>query len=600
MLLFAFSGNAEVINIPDDFEMIQEGINVAEDGDSVLVTAGEYRENVVIEDKSIFLIGSPDNPAEVIIDGNSNGRSVIAFRRGGEGLLLLSGFSIVNGRTDFGGGIYCHESNPIITSTIITSNTSDRSGAGCYLTANSFCRISNVIFSDNTAGLNGGALCIFDQSSAEIDDVEFINNSAENAGGGIFNTGNITIDNGRFSQNIAINSGGGIYLWDDANLNFQNGIFEGNSARFGGAVSVMYDCFSFMDRVVFSGNSGSIGNALYISSEWDEPYRVDFIGTNLTVCRNAGESVVFYAGRDNQGEVEITNSILWENEGIIRAGGTGTIRYSLMQVREDNEFSEDFQIGEGVFPDDPMFQNLDESNYNLRTRSPCIDAGDPESDPDPDGTRADMGAFYFHQRDIEVEVEELDFEPIPAGSIDSLSFVIRNTGGNDLTINSFSWSNNAACFHTLEEDSFEIRQNDEYVVWVFFEPDAPVEFRSTLIIDSDDPDEGEIGIAVRGRSFLGVDDERTLPDEFDITGIYPNPFNSTTTITYSLAVTSPVSLQVFDIKGRLAEILLDGVTLAGIHNVVWEAGDNPAGVYLLGMKDEGGWMRGMQKVVLVK
>ncbi len=36
-------------------------------------------------------------------------------------------------------------------------------------------------------------------------------------------------------------------------------------------------------------------------------------------------------------------------------------------------------------------------DFNLQSASPCIDAGDSNSPPDPDGTRADMGAFYFDQ-----------------------------------------------------------------------------------------------------------------------------------------------------------------------------------------------------------
>ena len=42
---------------------------------------------------------------------------------------------------------------------------------------------------------------------------------------------------------------------------------------------------------------------------------------------------------------------------------------------------------------DPLFVNPSGGDYNLQETSPCIDAGDPSSDYDPDGSIADMGAY---------------------------------------------------------------------------------------------------------------------------------------------------------------------------------------------------------------
>gem|GEM_PF-2373281 len=43
----------------------------------------------------------------------------------------------------------------------------------------------------------------------------------------------------------------------------------------------------------------------------------------------------------------------------------------------------------------PLFVSVDSADFNLLADSPCIDAGDPDSPLDPDGTRADIGAYYF-------------------------------------------------------------------------------------------------------------------------------------------------------------------------------------------------------------
>ncbi|MCK5330137.1 MAG: hypothetical protein KAK01_01925, partial [Candidatus Marinimicrobia bacterium] len=51
--------------------------------------------------------------------------------------------------------------------------------------------------------------------------------------------------------------------------------------------------------------------------------------------------------------------------------------------------------GIGEISLDPLYRDAASEDFRLQASSPCIDTGDPGSDLDPDGTRADMGAFYF-------------------------------------------------------------------------------------------------------------------------------------------------------------------------------------------------------------
>ena len=53
---------------------------------------------------------------------------------------------------------------------------------------------------------------------------------------------------------------------------------------------------------------------------------------------------------------------------------------------------------EGSISLDPLFNDLDNNDYNLTWRSPCINAGDPSFPRDPDGSIVDMGAFYFNSK----------------------------------------------------------------------------------------------------------------------------------------------------------------------------------------------------------
>jgi hypothetical protein len=80
----------------------------------------------------------------------------------------------------------------------------------------------------------------------------------------------------------------------------------------------------------------------------------------------------------------------------------------------------------------------------------------------------------------------------------------------------------------------------------------------------------------------GVDDPAiSAPTEFQLLAAHPNPFNSTTTIGYSLPVAGMVSLSVYDLTGREVTRLADGVMSAGTHEAVWTAYGMASGLYVI-------------------
>jgi hypothetical protein len=83
-----------------------------------------------------------------------------------------------------------------------------------------------------------------------------------------------------------------------------------------------------------------------------------------------------------------------------------------------------------------------------------------------------------------------------------------------------------------------------------------------------------------GSTDIEENDDQNTPDKFGLIGNYPNPFNPTTTIRFSLETHGDVSLQIYDITGRLVETVVNG-TIRGEHEVVWDASGYPSGVYLI-------------------
>jgi len=71
-----------------------------------------------------------------------------------------------------------------------------------------------------------------------------------------------------------------------------------------------------------------------------------------------------------------------------------------------------------------------------------------------------------------------------------------------------------------------------------------------------------------------------LPGEIALLSNYPNPFNPSTLIDFNIARPSKVSIEIFDILGRLVDKNEMGIMPAGSHHWEWQPGDKAAGLYI--------------------
>ncbi|NQT34143.1 T9SS type A sorting domain-containing protein [bacterium] len=97
---------------------------------------------------------------------------------------------------------------------------------------------------------------------------------------------------------------------------------------------------------------------------------------------------------------------------------------------------------------------------------------------------------------------------------------------------------------------------------------------------------------------VSVSEKTETPYEFSIDPPYPNPFNSTTTISYQLPAALDVSLCIFDITGREVTTLVRDRIEAGKHQIVWNGTGVPSGIYICRLS-VGEYAR-HQKLALVK
>jgi hypothetical protein len=111
-------------------------------------------------------------------------------------------------------------------------------------------------------------------------------------------------------------------------------------------------------------------------------------------------------------------------------------------------------------------------------------------------------------------------------------------------------------------------------------------------------------LSTDGTSVAISDDRIIVPSDYKLDANYPNPFNPTTTISFTLPLDKQVSVNVYDISGRLVKSLVDSQFLSkGTHQVTWDgtdiAGSSVAsGTYLYSL--EYGNFRQTRKMVLLK
>ena len=246
--------SGQIINIPADYPTIQQGINAANNGDTVLVDTGTYFENIDFNGKnitlaSLFLITQDTSYiSQTIIDANEDG-TVVIFESGEDSTALLCGFTLQNGYTidwDEGGGIYCVGSNP---------------------------RFRHLIIKNNYARISGGIRC--ENANVEIADVDLLNNESWSSsgsagmGGGIYcESSTVSIIDCQISGNIAGTRGGGIYC-ESSTLYLENVIINNDTAwacdspGMGGGIYVSGSDLTLINVNINNNYSGWHGGGIY-------------------------------------------------------------------------------------------------------------------------------------------------------------------------------------------------------------------------------------------------------------------------------------------------------------------------------------------------
>jgi hypothetical protein len=360
------------------FKTIQQGIDAASNGDTVIVAEGTYLENIAFSGKNIVLTSA--NPANMqvlantIIDGNKAG-SVVTFSGTEDATCSLEGFTIRNGKAYVGAGVDGGTgTHATIRYNVIFANWADSLGGGlayCHglielngIGGNSAINFDggglceccgtiryNVIYA-NMAPMGGGLSECYD---GMIHGNVISNNIATLGGGGFSDCGGI-IENNTIYENSAGGFGGGGLIGCVGTV--QNNLIYGNTAQFGGGA--FSGCVGpFQNNVVAFNSAGWVGGGAFEGCEG--PF------LNNTIY---GNSSGFEGGGFSGCGGTIQNCIIWANiapEGNEQLSDAPLPTYSCIQDWTEG--------GEGNISLEPCFLDPKNMNFRLLPSSPLVDAG---------------------------------------------------------------------------------------------------------------------------------------------------------------------------------------------------------------------------------
>ena len=196
--MYAAQSKGTIHNVPNDYGSIQQAIDAAVNGDTVLVEPDTYLVNIRYQGKNIVIgslfLTSKDTSmiSRTIFDGSANGPVVTVYNKEDSGAKLI-GFTIRNGRSNYGGGIYIKSASLAISHCVVIDNTAESAngmGGGLHLANGQSTLFGCEIMHNSAIGMDningwGGGIAVLSNSNASIVNCRIHHNQATHSRGGV-------------------------------------------------------------------------------------------------------------------------------------------------------------------------------------------------------------------------------------------------------------------------------------------------------------------------------------------------------------------------------------------------------------------------------
>ncbi len=500
-------------------------------------------------------------------------------------------------------GISLFQSSPTISRCLIRDNINlGERGGGIKCMDSSSPLIEYCTISGNYGELDAGGIYMADHSEATIVQCLIDNNTSAYGGGVYFNTADAMIIDCVISGNTGTEWGGGIYMFNCSPTISGTLIMENFSEDVGGGIHCRRSS-PLIDRCTIVANDAVTGGSGIYS--WNFA-AADIQNTIISLNLNGGIHV------DEQEHAQISFCNIYGN---LEENFSGNPDENLGEIQLVNLNGDSCDSFFNIFHD-PLFDNPEELSFHLTSGSPCIDAGTPAGQADPDNSIPDIGAYYYHQPIIYELVVNAEpwFSPV----------IIPGNGGG------FRWN------VTVEN----LGQNEvEYDAWtIVIVPDG-TEFGPTMLytgltipagvtiemnpyqnVPAYAPPGDYVYLAITGLypepASLDSLDFTVLGEETNNLGftnqvsnwicsadqniefssdnsknstkiiendvkIYPNPLNPGGTISFSAPINSDYAISIYDLLGREVRNIGSGVNSTEQVNILFNGEHLASGSYFI-------------------
>lgn len=514
------SSQGEVFHV-SDIMTLQDALTTAQsngEDDTINIASGDY----VISNTLTY--ATSENFALTII-----GEGVGSTNLDGGGSYQILNIRTTSGVTDYNAHI------TLESITLRAGSTSGNGGALSIFTNAAVVSVDNTEFLDNAASYGGAAYIIATYGDVYLFNNTFSGNDAINYYGGAVlgsMTGDVIFDKNLFTGNTSKNYGGAYLVAFSGNIDFTRNIFINNSATqsYGGlGLDASAGHILFTNNIVSGNDAYDEGGALISTDSGTVAVTNNTISGNTAQNDKGGLHIDLGSGTAT---ANIYNNILWGNT----SPGVGDLFIGDLDavVNLNNNDLIDYIITDGANFFESNNINEDPSldiDLHLQVGSPCIDAGDnnapeiPLTDLDGndriidgnfDGTAdVDMGAHEYIEQNIAVNPTSIDFGDVGVGDGSATSsMTIENNGSADLIVSDITVTGDDLADFTIDLNRSSgpamnlpetIQPGDSVTLVVVFSPSSMGDKNASLEINSNDPDDSLVAVALTGNG-AGIQD----------------------------------------------------------------------------------------------